>query len=435
MIVILLSVLVSVVLVNFNLVTMGLAVILVLLPLVVMRPNLYFLFFIVLRPIMDIVSEFKLISDINLAAVSTLFLVGLCGIMLLNKKALRSIRNNRFLRVFNRLFLLFLVYCLFQIVHSPQKITSLIDLTRLLSVFVAANYAAVYLNQEKGGSKLLWAILVSSIIPIGLGAYQFLFQRGMLELGYNRINGSFVHPNVFSQYLLLILFILFYLFNTRSLKLWQKFFVYPMLSIVIAELLLTFTRSTWIALVISFTIFVLIKTAFSQKVKFIFIGAAIMISVFPYAQKRFSDIQDKKYYELSSWQWRLKQWSQTYESFLEHPFIGSGMGMHERDFKVMAHNDYLRIAYETGIFGLIFYASILFFILFFAFRETLKEMVIAQSNRYKIGLVVIVSLMIMSLADNLARSTVVILYFFIAAAYFLTPAPTKQITDEGITGK
>jgi len=427
--------LVSVFLVNFNLVTMGLAVILVLLPLVVMRPNLYFLAFIILRPVMDIFSEFKLISDINLAAISTLFLVGLCGVMLLKKKAFRSIRNNRFLRVFNRLFLLFLAYCLFQIVHSPQKLTSLIDLIRLLSVFVAANYAAVYLNQEKKGGKLLWAILFSAIVPIGMGIYQFLFQRGMLELGYNRINGSFVHPNVFSQYLLLILFILFYLFNTRSLKLWQKFFVYPMLAIVIAELLLTFTRATWIALAISFMIFVFIKTAFSQKVKFFFIGAAIMISVFPFAQKRFSDIQDKKYYQLSSWQWRLKQWSETYESFLEHPFIGSGMGMHERDFKIMAHNDYLRIAYETGIFGLIFYASILFFILFFAFRQTQKEKVIAESNRYKIGLSIIASLMIMSMADNLARSTVVILYFFIACAYFLTPAPTSQIKDASTTGK
>ena len=86
--------------------------------------------------------------------------------------------------------------------------------------------------------------------------------------------------------------------------------------------------------------------------------------------------------------------------------------MFEKNFLFMAHNDYLRLIYETGILGLIAYLSFFFII----FTRTIRRMIHEKNIRLKFRYATIASLtlafLVMGISDNLARSTVILLYMF-----------------------
>ena len=253
----------------------------------------------------------------------------------------------------------------------------------------------------------------------------------MPELGFNRVMGTFVHPNVYSEYLLLVFFVLFYIFNNYRIGYFLRLLCYLVFMLVIGELFLTFTRGTWLALAAAFATFVLLRTKFLQILKYSFIAVLVLALLFPVLQKRFSDIEDKKVGQLSSWQWRLLQWRMTADALGEHPVLCNGMGMHEREFKILAHNDYLRIAFETGFLGLFFYVSMLLYVLFSALKKVFRARKRRELIHSKTGLALIVSLMVMSMADNLARSTFIIMYFFVAIGYFLeTKGNNEDLASE-----
>ncbi len=406
-------------LINFNLITLGVAVILVFLPVMFMNPSFYFVVFILTRPLMDITASITPVKGVNLAAIATIFFVIVCGPVLLSKNNRKIISDSRFLMNFNKIFILFLLYCFFPLYNSKELTFSLSDFPRQLSILVAINYASVYFSQQKKKLKLLWLIVISAMVPLAFGLYQFIFKKGMPELGFNRILGTFVHPNVYSEYLLLIFFVLFYIFSNYKIGFFLKIFCYLVFTLVIMELFLTFTRGTWIALAASVMVFTILRSKFLQIIKYSFFVILVLALLFPVLQKRFSDIEDNKPGQLSSWQWRLQQWRQTTDALSQHPLIGNGMGMHERQFKMMAHNDYLRITYETGILGPMIYLSILLYILFSALKKVFQARERLKLNQYKISLALILSIITMSVVDNLARSTFIVLYFFVVIGYFL----------------
>lgn len=413
------SILISILLVNFSTPNIYLATMLVLYPSIFIWPHFYFRAFIFVRPIIDMASGHTLHGGINLAALTTLLLAGICAITLFNKNNLRKIRSNKFLYGFNKLFGLFLIYCLFSIFNAYEKISAFADILRLLSIFILVNYAIIYYSGRHNFLKLLKLISLSAVIPLCLGIYQFIFKTGLPELGFNRLYASFLHPNVFAQFLVLIFFILLYLIINNQLRLRAKWYLYLLLSAVLFELCFTYTRGAWIALFISALLYFFIKTKTSEKLKFIFLGLLILSFTFPNIHRRFSDIEETRGYQLSSWQWRLKQWNSTINSLGEHLLIGNGLGMYEKRFRIMAHNDYLRIGYETGLPGLFLYISTLLYMLFLSFKRLFHSRIPAERHKFKIALSLMVSVIIMGAVDNLARSTMILLYIFVVIGHLL----------------
>lgn len=345
------------------------------------------------------------------AALAALTLTYICILVLLNKNNLRKIGSNDFLRGFNRLFGLFLIYCLFSLAYAADKPAALTDFLRLLSVLAGVNYAVIYYSGKDNLLKLFKLISLAAIFPLFLGLYQLISKKGIPELGFNRLYASFLHPNVFAQFLVFIFFILLYLLMNDKARTRAKLYLWLLTALTLLELFFTYTRGAWIALFISVSLYFLINTRPSLKLKFIFFGLIVFLCALPAIQKRFSDIEESKSYQLSSWQWRLKQWGSTLDSLKEHPIVGNGLGMYEKNFKIMAHNDYLRIAYETGFPGMILYVGVQLYLLALSFKG---------GGRSKIALSLIVSVIIMGAADNLARSTMILLYVFIAIGCLLS---------------
>lgn len=410
--------------------TLCLAASCMLLPLLMDRPHLYFFFFILTRPLYDLASEVRWFAGMNIAGFSTLILAALCGLLLLQEDARRRIRHSVFLRRFNTLYGIFLLIGVASMAYSPDRSVSIADFLRLVTVGIVFNYCAVFFGEEKRLRVLLWCVLGSSLIPLACGVYQFFSQSGLSELGFNRIYGIFVHPAVFSQFLIGIFFITLYLVGVYRRDEWQKHFLRSFLAVVCAALVATFSRTSWIALCLGFFIYAFMRTRGSRKAYYLLIAVVVIALLMPVLGERFSDIHSSRPQRLSSWQWRLQQWKSTADTIGEHPFIGHGMGMYERTFRAMAHNDYLRISYEVGLGGLAVYLSILLFIAVRGLGALLRATDTLLQKRYKISLALVCVIAVISLADNLVRSTVVLLYFFICIGAFMGTAP--GVKDENI---
>ena len=412
-------VIIALLILHFSVESLGLALLLVFLLYAVLKPKIFFIFFILTRPVMDLVAGHKLMG-LNLASGLTLFFILICGAAILNKNNLSRLAGNTFLNRFNKLFLTFTVFSLASLINTTSGLLTVTDLLRFISIMVAVNFGFLYFSDSKKPLKLVWLISASAIVPLLFGLYQVISKTGSMELGFNRIQGTLVHPNVFAQYLLIIFYVLLYIITAyRPKHSGKKILVYAFLFLTIVELFLTYMRGAWIALAASFSLFIFLRTRGSTKIKYIVFGLLIFVVCFPQVKKRFSDVNETKYYQLSSWQWRLQSWVNAGKSLGRHPVIGNGMGMYEHDFEIGAHNDYLRIAYETGFLGLIFYLSVLLYIVAYAFKKVLKAVRSRELNRYKTAFCLVCCLMITSAADNLARSTVIFVYFFLALAYFL----------------
>ena len=402
----------SVVLVNLDLITFGLALALIFLPIIIAWPRIYFVFFMVARPMMDLATKLTFAGGINIASVASIVFIIVCGTLVVQKKNLAVLRKNSFMRSFNILFLLFLLACASSCFNTQIFVISMTDVLRVLSIWVAVNYAVIYFGDSQGSKKLFMLIIASSLMPLCLGLYQFVFRKGMPELGYNRLYGSFTHTNVFSQYLVLICLLLIHKIWTSRVRA-RNLWMYLLAAVALFELFSTYTRGAWIALAVSLAVYVLFKNSLATKLKCVLGSAVLLMALFPKLQERFADINETKYYQLSSWQWRLKMWSMATEYLKEHPFIGHGLGMYEREFSMMAHNDYLRISYEIGFVGLFLYVGMLLFLLFYAMKKMLKNTSLEIASGYKIIVSLVLGLLAMSMVDNLARSTVVVMYFFV----------------------
>jgi O-antigen ligase len=407
----------ALVLTRVNAMSVGAALIIPLIPLVLAMPGLYFVFFIIGRPALDLVGRVKISGGINLASMATFLFILICGKMLLKKEKLAVIRQNRFLVFFNILFSLFTVASLCSFINTKDAIISFSDLIRMISILTAVNYAIVYF--EGSNIRFFLYIAASAVLPLAFGLQQAIFKTGLADLGFNRVFGTFLHPNVLAQYLVLIITVILYQLTTFKIRLLMKLALYVTAAVAVAELMLTFTRGAWIGLSATFMLYAFIKTKPTIKIRFILAGILIAALVFPIVQKRFADLSTPSSGQINSWQWRLQQWSSTVQSIKIHPVFGHGIGMYEKNFKIMAHNDYIRISYETGFAGIGLYIIFFLFIFLTALKKLLRARSQEEINSYKTGLCLILSFLLMSFADNLARSTVVMVYFLVVAGYLI----------------
>ncbi|MDD5775798.1 MAG: O-antigen ligase family protein, partial [Candidatus Omnitrophica bacterium] len=199
----------------------------------------------------------------------------------------------------------------------------------------------------------------------------------------------------------------------------QRVVLYCVLAIVAAALFKTYTRGAWIGLSAACMFFVFIKSPLIKKVRYFVLVLAVLTALMPTIQKRFSDVDVKDEDNLSSWQWRLQQWTRTVDSVKENPVVGKGIGVFEVTYDIGVHNDYLRIAYETGFAGFISYVGLMLYLLFVSCAKLRRARTYDQANRYKLAAGLVIAFMIMSVSDNLARSTVILLYFLSIIACFL----------------
>jgi O-antigen ligase len=233
------------------------------------------------------------------------------------------------------------------------------EITRYLSIILIFYAAFVLTEDNKGLAKIIKVIILSAIIPSFFAVWQYLTKTGLtipFEGVYNRVYGTFAHPNLLAFYLLLAVSLCFVIFLVSEKK-QLTILSYALLSaLFLTALAFTYTRSAWIGLAL-----IVFMLGFTRYRTFLIVAIIVMTaSYFSIEQinTRLSSFALKD--PGSSIQWRLDLWKDGTKLVLARP-LGYGAGLAKNVIlnargpeagSSDPHNDYLRVALEAGFFGL-----------------------------------------------------------------------------------
>jgi len=214
----------------------------------------------------------------------------------------------------------------------------------------------------------------------GLSQYflgvEFLRNRSMIDMpgGMHAITSSFTHYNGLGGYLMVVLSLAVVLlltdnpfsFRTGSLL------IFSMFSTV--AIILTFSRGSWLALIISFIfIFIFYGKNFKRLIP-IFLMFIAVFFLPAFHERLFSTLKAGGDSD------RFRYWLAALKMIKDHPIFGMGVGTFMANFSKYlpdsfvsyAHNCYLQIWAETGVFSLL---SFIAFIVLLAYLGIRKFMV------------------------------------------------------------
>ncbi len=205
------------------------------------------------------------------------------------------------------------------------------------------------------------------------------YVAGESEAQAYRINSTFLHPNVLGGYLVFALpFFVSLLSYAWRRKRWYVWFLLLVgLGINVSALFLTGSRAAWVAAgCIS-----LIYAAFGFADRRIWLTAAtvalvtamvlVMLNPPEFVRKRFTSLSAREAAEARMYQYRM-----AFDFFLEHPFLGLGMGMegqriveaNMRETWVAVENAFLTYLVSHGLVGFIPFISLFIVYWFCLFR-------------------------------------------------------------------
>lgn len=376
-------------------------------------PSLMIFFFILVRSSLDLTAGIDLYGNLNLASIITLLFIFITLPFVLDRSSLSYIHRDQFLRRFNKIFLLLLFLAALSLTNTQDVVTSAGDIFRLISILLIFNYTYLHFSGDVRLRSLVMIILASSFASLVLGITQHILETGNPDTpGFNRIYGTFLHPNAFAQYLLVVFWAALYLLGKWQTNKWVQAGIWFFVTFVLVEIYLTYTRGVWIALILSMMVYGFSLTKVTSKVLFFAVTASVLAIGYESFQGRFLDLLYPDIVPMNSLQWRLITWEASFFAISTHPLLGHGLGMYEKNFLFMAHNDFLRFAYEIGIPGLLCYLLLLGYLIYSAATGKRPFPSLRPTRESNCCICLLLSLLLVSSADNLARSNVVIFYMF-----------------------
>ena len=362
------------------------------------------------RPLIDKFSDsFSLsIENISLnasAILGSLVIVLLAAFILQNKSEIKK-------TPLKKSWLFFILIIIASIIFSINYASSLYEITRIISIFLVFVSVFIITKKEKDYRNIAYAIIYSAVIPFFFATYQLLTGTGLggttgIE---SRLFGTFSHPNPFASFVLIVLVVSIFFFVKEKIK-WHKWALAIFIIWGIFLLIQTYSRGAWFA----FAIFLIILTALRYPKVLLGVLIALIFSflISDSIRNRVEDIYNPP--ADSSVRWRFMQWERMYGLFLKEPLTGYGIGtetvLHLKEFGPNAgnqyiHNDFLRIALETGIVGFISYSMLLFIALFQLISHYRKEKNPWIKDFGLFVLALFIAMLSFSLTNNTLRETV-----------------------------
>ena len=317
----------------------------------VARLDLCVLLLLFVRSSIDFSTEHSLVAlapaaKINLAAVLNLLLIASGSVYIVAKRVdVWKLPGARF-------FGGFLVVSLVSFARTPSIPTAVADWLRNLSCLIVYAIVATMFVGKRKVERVTWTIVLSAIVPLCVGFYQKPTGAGFSSfLMFQRIFGTFFHPNAYGLYLVLVIVLTYLLLHLKQRPIQRTGLLLLLLGCSLS-LLWTYSRGAWIAAVVSVGLIALLtrwRSAFAA------LGIIVILAVaLPQISKRFQDVIGVL--GQGSFQWRVTLWKKMISLVISHPVLGYGLGsFYFYSEGWAAHNDYLRLAFETGVFGLVLY--------------------------------------------------------------------------------
>ena len=273
--------------------------------------------------------------------------------------------------IFNKFYILIIVYICFQLLSGLISSKPSYSLMRIFHndwfLIVLLFLASMYITIDDQRKILIVLILSSTMVGLyGISQFFTGFQFGRNELlphlgTYYRAMGGYNFYLTYAGNQLLSLGLAFsFLLNEET---WnrKKFLYLGCTIILIFSIIATFGRSTWIAM----TFILLLGTILVNRRYFmITFGSLIVISLIsifitPAIFERIISI-----FDLSQNEARLNIWQTSIAMFKAHPIFGVGPGLFNDYFPIFqvpgfydstshAHNDYINMAANSGLLGLL----------------------------------------------------------------------------------
>ena len=312
--------------------------------------------------------------------------------------------------------------------RSVDALYSFREWLPVVSLVVVYALTAYFFRTPQQMQRVVDVIGASFIIPAIWGFDQLIGHSGFALGGFNRIYGSFIHPNPFAFYLAMIIMLFIgQSFVTTGLRRRLSLVI-----VVAAGTLLvgTLTRMAWVGTIAG----LLAIGAFrSWKLLFLVPLTTVLIAVaFPHTVERVGNPVDDP--TTTGLEDRFETWGSTYRYWVaethvtDEPVVtlmnrlgGLGPGAvsyltEKREGEsYAAHNDYIRVLIEYGIFGLTLYILLLLTMLFFGYRTFRAS---AGSPLAAIPLsffALTLAYMLMSFTDNVFASTQNQVYYWALA--------------------
>lgn len=274
--------------------------------------------------------------------------------------------------------LAFLLWCLFALVRSPYPIYGLRFLLKLaFPLLVFVTIVGMAERRDQLDRLVDFALIGAALIAVVMNPFYAAFGGyHVYDSGHIRIRGVGIHENPFSFYLLISLYIslsrllhrgqLRYLLLCAALGVWM---------------VLTLTRITFLAALVGLGAMALYGLVASRNPRVLLgaVAAAFVLALplLPVVLERSLGFVPSAgellelarhpmgLYESINWQGREVAWPIVYAAFLTMPWIGLGLGasilvMREyfpAEAGELVHNEYLRLATEAGIVGVVLFAA------------------------------------------------------------------------------
>lgn len=265
----------------------------------------------------------------------------------------------------NLLLLIFLLFSAFSLLNSGAYLHK--SLHALFGKWL--QYLGVYIIvQDTAGDKrifnralLLFLSSATLVVISGLSQYffgvEFLRNRsiGYIDDKIKAVSSSFSHYNSLGAYLIVVLSLAgSLLIAGNSFGLLEG----SLLTVILlstAALALTFSRGSWLAAIVSFIFVPIIAKKNLKRLIPVFI-LIFIIFLFPLFHERFLLI-----FKAGGDKDRFLYWQAAIKMIQGHPFLGVGVGTFMANFTrylpnlfpAYAHNCYLQICAETGVFSLL----------------------------------------------------------------------------------
>lgn len=239
-------------------------------------------------------------------------------------------------------------------------------------VFVSFGLFVPYIVNSKEKLLIVLNAIVLTTIVLGIyGIYQFIFGAPMDEAwidkefatNVTRIYSAFGNPNVYGEYLVLVVPVIFALFHITDRKV-LKFFYLLVLGLGVGNVFLTLSRGSMLSLAIAIFIIVVLKahSYFPAMVILGLLGAAMLPeSIIRRILSIFTGGDTSTSYRKSIYQASI-------DMLKDYYITGTGLGQFKELYKVYslsaaksyhAHNTILMIFIEKGILGIVSFISMI----------------------------------------------------------------------------
>lgn len=306
-----------------------------------------------------------------------------------------------------------------------------------IAVFLAAAYMV---RTPADFNRMVKLVIWSSVVP----TIYALVDAALHARGTSfRLSGTFSHANILAFYLMLVISMTLYALKTPNfgLRLPGRICLTGYMLLLLVQLLLTQTRSAWMACILVFLGYALL---FERKYLFYFLLLPIVAITVPSVRERLLDLEKGnevvRYAQLNSFAWRVMLWEKAI-AWMEPLRMVFGYGIDGfRHYSLVffeanggtkwsAHNVYVQFLFDIGVVGVIAYLSV-----FWRLVLRFKTYLVRDRLLTYILIMLVIEYVVICFSDNVFAYLVFNWYFwFIMGAGCALVRHQMAVKDEPAT--